>query len=458
MTLDEAVQAFSRSHHRGFPVVDNGKLVGIITQTDLAKMRDRALAGDTSIREIMTPQPVTVSPHATLANVLYLLDRYQLSRLPVVENRKLIGIITRADIIRAEADKLNGATGQVGPRPEPSYVVYQTRSPSVGRGRLLVPVANPQTAAALLQMAVAIADDRHYELECMQVIVVSRHSSPAETEVRTAKSRKLLRQAEVLAKRQKIPVHTQIRVAHDVSQAILEAIQEQHIDLLLMGWKGNTITPGRIFGSVVDTLIRQAPCDVVLVKFPEDIGIGASLSTLSVDKPKLSLNPLVQKSNPKSQIPKLKSLHSPVVTRYSPLPTYSFNRWLVPMAGGPNAKAAIQLLPALVTLGEKEKLAIQLCQVFESLESKPDMTVLQQAIRYLVRQRKLSGKVTAIPVMANSVADGVINLVKTENFDVVMLGASREGLLQQAIHGNIPAAIASRVDSTVILVRGAIGK
>jgi CIC family chloride channel protein len=40
-----------------------------------------------------------------------------------------------------------------------------------------------------------------------------------------------------------------------------------------------------------------------------------------------------------------------------------------------------------------------------------------------------------------------------------MLGASREGLLQQAVNGNIPAAIASRVDnSTVILVRGAISK
>ncbi|MBD0343675.1 MAG: chloride channel protein, partial [Coleofasciculus sp. Co-bin14] len=36
MTLDEAIQAFSRSHHRGFPVVDQGELIGIITQTDVA--------------------------------------------------------------------------------------------------------------------------------------------------------------------------------------------------------------------------------------------------------------------------------------------------------------------------------------------------------------------------------------------------------------------------------------
>ncbi len=112
-------------------------------------MRDRQLSGDTPISEIMTPDPVIVEPTASLSNVLYLLDRYQLSRLPVLQGRKLVGIITRADIIRAEADKLNFKTGQIGPRPEPSYVVYQTQSPSTGRGRLLVPLANPQTAASL---------------------------------------------------------------------------------------------------------------------------------------------------------------------------------------------------------------------------------------------------------------------------------------------------------------------
>jgi chloride channel protein, CIC family len=51
---------------------------------------------------------------------------------------------------------------------------------------------------------------------------------------------------------------------------------------------------------------------------------------------------------------------------------------------------------------------------------------------------------------------GVIELVKTEDFDVVVLGASREGLLQQAIQGNIPESIASGVGSTIILVRSAI--
>ncbi len=62
MTLDEAMQTFARSHHRGFPVVEESKLVGIVTQSDLLKIRDRNLANDIPLREIMTPVPMTVTP------------------------------------------------------------------------------------------------------------------------------------------------------------------------------------------------------------------------------------------------------------------------------------------------------------------------------------------------------------------------------------------------------------
>jgi CIC family chloride channel protein len=51
----------------------------------------------------MTPRPITVLPDAPLSDVLYLLNRYQLSRLPVIQGQKLVGIITRTDIIREPA-------------------------------------------------------------------------------------------------------------------------------------------------------------------------------------------------------------------------------------------------------------------------------------------------------------------------------------------------------------------
>ena len=407
MRLDEAIQTFSRSHHRGFPVVDDGKLVGIVTQSDLTRIQERDLAGDLFLNLIMTPNPVTVSPTAPLSQVLYLLNRFKISRLPVLDRRKLLGIITRADIIRAESEQLSGEK-QVGPQPDPSYVVYQTRAPAVGQGRLLVPISNPQTAESLLQMAAAIARERHYEVECLQVILISRHQAPAETAVSTTISRRLLKRAARLGEEWQIPVHTQVRVTHDVAHAILEAVKDRHIDLLLMGWKGSTTTPGRVFGSVVDTIIRQASCDVVLIKNP---------------------------SSPNS---------APVHPK--------LDRWLIPTAGGPNSRQAIQLLPAFARLTKQPE--VFLCQVHQPERSPADIEALKDAMVFL--SNRLRCPVVLRSVCANSVSEAVVDLAQKDQCDVIVLGATREGLLQQVIKGNIPEEIARQCDCTVILVRGAI--
>lgn len=427
MPLEEAVQAFSRSHHRGFPVVDQGRLVGIVTQGDLSNRDRRPLnpnpaaldAPDASITlaDIMTPQPVTVHPQDPLTHVLYLLNRFNLSRLPVTEGQKLVGIITRADIIRAEADQINGNSTALGPRPEPSYVVYQTRAPATGRGRILVPLSNPDNAPVLFRLAAALATARNYELECLQVIAVPRSQAPQETAVRTTRSRRLLKQAEQWGQTYSVPVHTQIRLAHDPAQAILETVQEQHIDLVLMGWKGSTRTPGRIFGNVVDTVVRQAACEVVLVKLQD--------STLA------------------------------------PVPT--FNHWLVPVAGGPNAQVALGLLPALLTANQFDRQAapsepkkpdVKICRIFDQQPTLTEISQLQELA--MDTAAAIDCVVAALPLWGLPVAEAVVRLAAQKQCDVIMLGASREGLLQQVIRGNIPEAITRESRCTVILVRGAI--
>ncbi|MBF2072394.1 MAG: chloride channel protein [Synechococcales cyanobacterium C42_A2020_086] len=402
MTLTEAMQAFSRSHHRGFPVVDEGRLVGIVTQTDLADPSRRPTTDEPiTLADIMTPQPVTVSPTDPLPQVLYLLNRFNLSRLPVTEGHKLVGIITRADIIRAEADQVSPETKAFGPQSEPSYLVYQTRSPATGKGRLLVPLSNPETAPLLVTLAAAIARDRDYELEYLCVIVVPRGTAPSETQVRTTHSRRLLRQAEQMGRHWQIPIHTQIRVAHDPAHAMLETIKDRHIDLMLMGWKGSTTTPGRIFGSIVDTIVRQAACEVMLVKLHEQP---------------------------------------------------SFNHWLIPIAGGPNAAAAMRLLPALIRLGRSPD--VRICQVFEEKLPHLAQDLLQDTVADLAE--RLNCPVLARPIWGHSVPEAITQLAQREQCDVIMLGASREGLLQQVIKGNIPESIARDSNCTVILVRGAI--
>ena len=435
LTFDEVMQAFSRSTHRGFPVVDAGKLVGIVSQTDLTNASKRNFTGQSLLKEFMTSQPITVKATDTLSEVLHRINRYNLSRLPVTEGRHLVGIITRSDIIRVESDRLSGETTQ-GPHPEPSYVVYQTRAPQVGNGRLLVPLSNPYTAPALLRLAATIARDRNYELECVQIMLVPRNSSPSETAVRTTKGRRLLQQAERIARHWDVPLHTQIRVAHDVPSAILETIEERHIDLILMGWQGEVSTTGRIFGDVVDTVIRQAGCEVILVKWSEK---------------------LLQKGqkgdwNPKSKITESAAPYSNIQTEELGLHTLmGLQRWLVPIRGSYKQAAALRLLPAFVAASEVPE--IRLCQVYQPSVAAPDRDELKQAAEFL--KRRVSCEVVATSVCAKSVSDALIDLAQNDQCDAIVLGASREGLLKQVIQGNIPEAVARGCDCTIILVRSA---
>jgi chloride channel protein, CIC family len=427
MSIEEAIQAFARSHHRGFPILDGGVLIGILTQSDLAAIPSQVGDLNTPLSKIMTRRVVTVTPQDPLTSILHLLDRHQVSRLPVIEGRKLVGIITRADIIRCEAERVSSKISFLKPQPHPSYLVYQTRSPATGKGRLLVPLSNPHTADPLLRLAAAIAREHDYELECLCAIVIPHASSPAETAVDIRSSRQLLERAAAQGESWNIPVHTQIRVAHDPASTILETIKDRHIDLLCMGWQGKTSTPGRIFGNTVDTAIRQAPCPVVLIKLGKNLqNISRSSATNELLTPQNGVETLLRLTN--------------------------LNRWLVPISGGANIQYALKLLPALVSFSRDPE--IYLCQFFDPDRTQPDLDKLNIAANFV--RDNLSISATIWPLYSDAIAATAIDLAAEKQCDAIILGASREGLLQQTIQGNIPEAIAQGSDCTVIVVRAAI--
>jgi len=404
MTLKDVLAAFARSTHRGFPVVENAKLVGIVTQADLTNISKRQLPENTPLEQLMTPQPVTVRPEDSLVRVLYLLDRHNISRLPVVEGRRLVGIVTRSDIIQAESRQLTGQHDAFD-KLEPSYPVYLTRDPAVGQGRLLVPVANPQTAPLLLRFAASIAKTYNYELECLQVVSVPAHRTPSETPVRTTASRRLLKIAARVGRKCKVPVHTQVRVAHDVATTVLETIRERHIDKLVMGWQGGI---GGGFGQVGDRLLREAPCEVVLVKWGSFTHFEARASKL-----------------------------------------VRLDRWLIPISGGANALAGLQLLPSLVSLGDRPM--VRLCQVFPPSPNSPNTELLDRTAEILNSQ--IDCPVFAFPTYGLSVADAIVDIARSNDYDAILVGASCRSLLHKALQGNIPRSIARHCDCTVILVR-----
>jgi CBS domain-containing protein len=80
------------------PIVDQDKLVGMITDRDIVV---RGVAekhpGSTKVEDIMSDKLITVSPDKTSREAAKLMAEHQIRRLPVVENGKLIGIVSLGD-------------------------------------------------------------------------------------------------------------------------------------------------------------------------------------------------------------------------------------------------------------------------------------------------------------------------------------------------------------------------
>lgn len=96
----------SGGYHR-VPVVSDGKLVGIVSDRDL-----RAHHGhleQVKINGIMTEQPITVTPEATVEEAAQIMLERQIGGLPVIADGRLVGIITVNDVLRAFLDVM-GAT------------------------------------------------------------------------------------------------------------------------------------------------------------------------------------------------------------------------------------------------------------------------------------------------------------------------------------------------------------
>ncbi len=93
------LELFKKHEISAVPVLKDGKLVGIVTRKDiLRKIEEDQLA------LLMTPDPVYVTPDTEIKEVIDILNSTNFRRLPVVDNGELVGIITVRDIVRAFAD------------------------------------------------------------------------------------------------------------------------------------------------------------------------------------------------------------------------------------------------------------------------------------------------------------------------------------------------------------------
>ena len=94
---------FKEYHYAGYPVMDGDRLVGMVTIRDLEKVHDKNMK-DTKVRDILSKKLIVAYPDETVHVALDKMYENNVGRLPVVDRedkKKLLGIITKSDVIKA---------------------------------------------------------------------------------------------------------------------------------------------------------------------------------------------------------------------------------------------------------------------------------------------------------------------------------------------------------------------
>ncbi len=124
--LSEVMHFFATHKIQHLPVTNHDELVGIVSVTDVMRVLHEDLNNGKSLNKhemddlhllqnFMTPDPITVSPETKISDALRLLQFKKFQALPVVDNGKVVGIITNKDMVEIFSKELNP--------PHPSFTI-----------------------------------------------------------------------------------------------------------------------------------------------------------------------------------------------------------------------------------------------------------------------------------------------------------------------------------------------
>jgi uncharacterized hydrophobic protein (TIGR00271 family) len=268
--------------------------------------------------------------------------------------------------------------------------------------RILVPISNPDTAESLLHLAGTLAKPENGKVIALQVITVPNQLPLSDGRIEAEANRMLLDRAIDQATKEEFRVQTMTRVSRSIAEGILDTAREEDVDQILVGWGGGeTRTISRSMGPVLDPIITDAPCDVLIVK-------GFNWK-------------------------EIKSI-------------------LVPTAGGPNAPIGAHLASTLCQSNEANVTGLYV-QVGRASSSRmaENRRILDETFHDLPFRKDPEKKI----ITASSPLAGILS--EAENHDLVIIGASEQGGFDQFAFGSIPQRIASQAPHSSVMVKGYSG-
>lgn len=268
--------------------------------------------------------------------------------------------------------------------------------------RILVPIANPETAGTLLHLAGTLVRPEGGKVIALRVITVPNQLPLSEGRIEAEANRLLLDQAIDQATKEEFRVQTMTRVSRSIAEGILDTAREEDVDQILVGWSGGeTRSISKSMGPVLDPIIKDAPCDVLIVR-------GHNWK-------------------------EVKTI-------------------LLPTAGGPNAPIGAKLASTLSmsTGAEVTGIYVQVGRASSSRMAE-NRKILERTFQDLSFSKPPEKKI----LQANTALAGILK--EAENYDLVIIGASEEGFIDQFAFGSIPQRIASGAPNSSVMVKGYSG-
>jgi len=108
MVLTDIIALLLRWHISALPIVDDEDIiVGIVSEIDLVNLTFDGNAADTIAEEVMVTDIVSFSPNTELADLVQSFSKRHLRRVPIIDKGKVVGIVSRRDILREMLRRYN---------------------------------------------------------------------------------------------------------------------------------------------------------------------------------------------------------------------------------------------------------------------------------------------------------------------------------------------------------------